>query len=304
MKKHVYKLLTVLILATIGPNVQIADAQDSLNITESVETMSQGKQNGFQIIIPKNSAKSAESLWKKFMKEETKTSIKKEYNEMVVHNASMKSFGSDAMNVYAAFKDSEGRAYLSAFISGADSVFISSSRDEAKSISAKLMIRNFAIYAYKDGVSDELKEETKKMEKVEKELKGLEKDISSSEKQIKKNQREIERQKDDIKALQTQEEFTSSEVLKQKQLLTTFSGSPEARKVDEKKLKSLEKEKKKVTRNIEKANRKIDKLEDQIKNSEKAIDKNKNKFIPEKKEELNSQKETVKKIDDLLNSIR
>ncbi len=279
-------------------------AQDSLQITESVETMSQGKQNGFQIIIPKNSAKSAENLWKKFMKDETKSSVKKEYNEMVLRNAILKSLGGDAMNVYAAFKDADGRAYLSAFFSGSDSVFITSEKNEEKSVSAKLMVRNFTIYAYKDGVSGLLKDESKKLENLEKELKSLEKNISSSENQVKKSNREIDRQKDDIKTLQTQEEFTTSEVLKQKQLLTTFSGSAEARKVDEKKLRELEKAKKKVTGKIEKANRKIDKLEDQIKGNEKAIDKNKNKFIPEKKEELKVQKETVQQMEDLLNSIR
>ncbi|TAH39064.1 MAG: hypothetical protein EYC69_12780 [Bacteroidetes bacterium] len=279
-------------------------AQDSLQITESVETMSQGKQNGFQIIIPKNSAASAEKLWKKFMKDETKSSVKKEYNEMVLRNAVLKSLGGDAMNVYAAFKDAEGRAYLSAFFSGSDSVFISSAKNEEKSASAKLLVRNFAIFAYKDGVSGLLKDENKKLRNLEKELKSLEKNISSSENQIKKCNREIDRQKDDIKTLRTQEEFTTSEVLKQKQLLTTFSGSPEARKVDEKRLKELEKEKKNVTRKIEKANRKIDKMEDQIKSNEKAIDKNKNKFIPEKKEELKLQKESVKRMEDLLNNIR
>ena len=223
---------------------------------------------------------------------------------MVLHNASLKSFGGDLMNVYSAFKDSDGRVNLSAFFSGADSIFITTAKNESKSVSAKLLLRNYAIYAYKEGVSSQIKDENKKLDKLEKELKGLEKNISSSENQIKKNNREIDRQKDDIKTLQTQEEFTTTEVLKQKQLLTTFSGSIEARKVDEKKLRDLEKDKKKVTRNIEKANRKIDKLEDQIKSAEKANDKNKNRLIPEKKAEIKSQKEVTKSMETLLENIR
>jgi peptidoglycan hydrolase CwlO-like protein len=279
-------------------------AQDSLQITESIETMSQGRQNGFQIIIPQNSAKDAESLWKKFMRDETKTSVKKEYNEMVLHTAVLKSLGSDVVSVYAAFKEADSRAMLSVFVSGADSVFISSATNESLAVSTKLLVRNYAVYAYKEGVSQQLRSENKKLKDLEDELKDLEKNISSSENQIKKNNREIGRQKDNIKTLQTQEEFTTTEVLKQKQLLTTFSGSPEARKIDEKKLRQLEKDKKKVGRSIEKANRKIDKLEDEIKSNEKAIDKNKNRSIPEKKAEIKSQKEVTSKIERLLDSIR
>lgn len=297
-------LKTILVLFLISFIHQSGQAQDSLQITESVELMSQGKQNGFHIMIPKNSVKDAEKLWKKFMKDETKTSMKSEYNEMVLRDATLKSMGNGAINVYTAFKDEDGRTRLSGYFSGTDSVFISSAKQESMTISAKLLLRNFAIYAYKDGVSNFLKDENKKLDEMEKDLKGLEKNISSAENQIKKNNREIDRQKDDIKTMRTQEEFTTSEVLKQKQLLTTFSGSAEARKVDEKKLRDLEKGKKKVTRNIEKANRKIDKLEDGIKSNEKAIDKNKNKFIPEKKEEIKIQKNLVKQTEDLLNDIR
>ncbi len=304
MKKTIHVFLTITLFVGFNSLVQTTSAQDSLQISESVETMSQGKQNGFQIIIPRNTAKDAEKLWKKFLKDETKSSVKKEYNEMTVHNALLKSFGSETVSIYAAFKEADGRAMLSAFFAGSDSVFFSSAKNEAQSISAKLLVRNFAVYAYKDGVSNFLKTESKKLDELEDELKDLEKNISSSENTIKKNNREVDRQKDDIKAMQTQEEFTSGEVLKQKQLLTTFSGSPEARKVDEKKLKSLEKDKKKITRNIEKANRKIDKLDDNTRSQDKAIDKNKNKSIPDKKAEIKSQKEVVKQIENLLENIR
>ncbi|HNQ61697.1 MAG TPA: hypothetical protein PKJ62_04840 [Bacteroidia bacterium] len=304
MKNTIRIILTTILIVGINSFLQPANAQDSLLVTESVETMSQGRQNGFQVIIPRNTAKDAESLWKKFLKDETKSSVKKEYNEMTVHNAILNSFGSEPVSIYAAFKEADGRAMLSAFFCGADSVFFTSAKHESQSVSAKLLVRNFAVYAYKDGVSNFLKTETKKLNDLEDGLKELEKSISNSENAIKKNDREIERQKDDIKTLQTQEEFLTAEVIKQKQLLTTFSGSPEARKIDEEKLKDLEKDKKKVTKEIEKANRKIDNLEDDTRSHEKSIDNNKTKSIPEKTAEINSQKEVVKKIEDLLESIR
>ena len=273
-------------------------------VSEYEETMSQGKQNGFHVIIPKNSEKDSEKLWKEFIGEETKASVRKEYNELVVHHANLKSFGNDTMSIYAAFKDADGRTQLSAFFAGLDSVFLTSSKQETQSVSAKLMVRNFAVFAYKDGVSKQLKEEEKKAEKLEGELKQLENNISTYENEIKKNKREIDREKAEIKTMQTQEEFTTAEVLKQKQLLTTFSGSSEAREIDEKKLRELEKEKTKLTKDLEKSNRKIDKLEDVNKNHERSIDNTKDKMIPDKKAEIESQKETTRQIEKLLDNIR
>lgn len=296
------RLVTALFFLTfISPG---SFAQDSLSISETVELMSQGKQNGFQIVIPHNSAKESEKLWKKFMKDETKESVKNEDDELVIHNALLNSFGNDLMSVYAAFKDADGRTLLSVFFSGVDSVFISSAKHEALCINAKLLVRNFAVYAYKDGVSNMLKEEVKKLDEHESYLKEIEKNINSSEDKIKKNNREIDNAKEEIKTLKTQEDFLTSEILKQKQLLTTFSGSAEARAIDEKKLEDLEKEKKKISRNIEKAHNSIDKLEGEIRNLEKQIDTDKNKNIPEKQGEIKSQKETVTKIEKLLENIR
>ncbi len=301
MKKIPLKFPILLLCACLSIQLQ---AQDSLIVTESTESMSQGKQNGFSVTIPGCDAKESEKLWKKYMDDETKTSVKKEYNELVLHNAVLKSFGNDTLNVYASFLEAEGNSKIFAYFSGKDSVFISSSLNESHAASAKLLVRNFAVYAYKASVEDELKEENKKLGKMNDDLKGLEKNIDQMSDQIKKKNREIDDLKKEINSHRKQEEFISEEITKQKQLLTVFNGSAEAREVEEKRLKELEKDKKKTGRDIENANSKIDRNEKDIKNAEKSIDEHKEKLIPEKRSQISQQTELVKQKEMLLNSIR
>jgi peptidoglycan hydrolase CwlO-like protein len=266
--------------------------------------MSQGKQPGFSVSIPGCDAKESEKLWKKYMDDETKSSVKKEYNEMVLHNAVLKSFGNDTLNVYASFLEAEGNSKMFAYFSGKDSVFISSSLNESHAASAKLLVRNFAVYAYKAGVEEDLKAENKKLDKMKDDLKGLEKHIDQMSDQIKKKNREIDDLKKEITSFRKQEEFISEEITKQKQILTVFNGSAEAREVEEKRLKELEKDKKKTGRDIENANSKIDKNEKDIKNAEKSIEEHKDKLIPEKSSQISEQTEVVKQKEILLNNIR
>ncbi len=303
MKKGsgIFSLLLPAIFCSILLNS--ASAQDSLFVTESVMMMSQGKQNGFSILIPIIRAKDGEKIWKKFISTETKSSLRKEDNELVLQHAVIKTMGSDTFNVYVFFAAKEEGTFLYSFFSGTDSVFISSNKHEALSNSSKILLHNFAVIAYKEGVSEQLKDENDKLEKLEGELKEIDKNNSNLENQIKKNNREIDRTKKEIETLEKQEEFATSEVLKQKQLLTTFVGSKESRDIESKKLKDMEKEKKKIIKDIENSNRKIDHIEDEIKSAEKSIDKNNNTLIPDKQQEISNQKQVIKQVDTLLQNI-
>ena len=170
--------LSTLLLWVVLPFLSFNSyGQDSLIVGEVQETMSQGKQNGFRVVIPKISAKDSEKLWKKFLDEETNASVKKEDNELVVQRTLLKSF-QDTLSIYSVFKEFEGNTMLSSFFVGVDSVFIQSSKHESQANSAKLFLHNFAVVAYKQGVSDQLEAENKKLSGLENELKEINSNIN------------------------------------------------------------------------------------------------------------------------------
>ncbi|REJ84878.1 MAG: hypothetical protein DWQ44_08625 [Bacteroidetes bacterium] len=278
-------------------------AQDRLDVSESQEMMSQNMQNGFGISIPKAKIKDVEKAWKKYVKKESKASLKENEGEYSAMSCVIPAVSTDTCNLYTRFNEADNAVRMFAFLEVNDR-FISSSRDSEKTTNFKFWIRNFALEQYREAVEDELKTEKRNLDKMEGDLKSFEKEISSAEDRIRKNNREIERLRSEIETLRKEQAFTNNEILKQKQMLTTFLGSAEQRKVEEKRLKDMEKEYKRSVKKDESAHRKIDKLEDEIKKLDKEIDKNKKKEIPDKKDEINAQKLKVKNVEDLLSNIR
>ena len=279
-------------------------AQDSLSIKEGVFSMSEGNQPGYSVVVPGARLKDIISDWNKYLRQKTKSKFKKINGEYVISSAIISELTTDTVGMFTKIEELSAGVQLTSFISKGNSLFISTTSDAEVGRKIKFFIRNFAVNAYRNTITDELSSEQKNLKSIESEIKNLESNNDYLEKKTKSKNRSIDRLNDDIKSNLNFQDFKSKAILQEQQTLATFIDPSELKTAQQKKLKTLEKEKAKLKKQNEGLNKKVDQLESEIKSMGNNIDKNNSDKIPEKKTELEKQKVVVSNLEEKLKRVK
>ena len=190
MKKITIVFLTILI--SMSAFAQIG------KVEEINGDMSKGKNRGLKVLIPEVTEKEAIKAWSKLMKSyDSKTSRVKKNDDYLSENAKIPSLSENEINVYSLFNETPEGVFMNVFID-LGGAYLNSDMHPEITKSAKDLIHSFATKIAREAVEAKLKEEEKKLDKLNKEQKnlannkeGYEKDIKDAETTIEKRTKEI-----------------------------------------------------------------------------------------------------------------
>lgn len=207
MKNILFSLSLILLSSTLFAQIKKVDEVNA--------SMSQGTNRGFKVLIPETSEKEVIKAWSKLMKDyDAKTDKIKKEDDYLSPDASIPSLGERPINVYAQFQETPEGTYLTTFfdLGGA---FLNRDMHKDQTEAAIELIKTFANNAAKESISEKVKEETKKLEKLEKEQKGLVKDKEDYEKDIKDAKETIEKREKSLKENTAAQEKKKKEIAEQ-----------------------------------------------------------------------------------------
>jgi hypothetical protein len=284
--------------------VTVSNAQDKLEVIEMQKTMSKGSQPGFMVKIPNAKLKTVISDWKKYLRQDNKTKINENDGEFSLMNTNVATISADTINIYSLVNANQTDVDLVGFINRKDSAFESTSNNPEISSNFSKYIRNFAVYEYRNIVTDELEVEQKKLETLNTGLLQLDKNNEQAEKKIKANEKENEKKQDEIKNNLQLKELKSDAIYEQQKVLAPLTSSSDLKKDEEKKLKALEKDKSKIEKKIDTLHSEIDANDKENKDLKKKIEDTTTDLIPAKKKEIEKQKEVISAVDTKLKGIK
>lgn len=210
MKKII--LTSALFLMTFALLAQVKPVQ------EVTDNMSEGKMPGFKVMIPEVTKKDALKAWEKLMKDyDAKTEKVKKQDDYRSLNANIPSVSDRPIVVYALFDEKPEGVFMYTYfdLGGA---YLTSELHGEKATTAQNLIHKFATDAAKASIEEKVREETKKLEKLEKDQKGLEKDKEGYEKDIKDAKETIEKREKDIVSNTKAQEDKVKEIAEQKEV--------------------------------------------------------------------------------------
>lgn len=169
------------------------------NITERKVSMSLGSQNAFVADVEGANKKIMEDVFKKMIKEYGKLQENKKAREFFMMATKVSKInGSSPIDLYAKFEEGKGMAttYLWVDLGGA---FAGSAEYQKQSEAIKIFMQDYYYECRKIVVQNELKEEEKNLEKLDKELAKLKKlnegyhnDIEKAKQKILEAEKNIE----------------------------------------------------------------------------------------------------------------
>jgi hypothetical protein len=282
----------------------IIKAQDSLNVIESDKKFSGGEYNSFSVKIPQTKFKEIKSDWKKYLHEKGKINPKESDGEYVLKGTVVQDISKDTILSYSIVKENLSGVEVSVCFGNNQGEFYSSLKYPEIAERIKKLLRNFAVTEYKTAVNYELSAEEKKLSLLEQNLTDLENQNVKYDKTIKSNERSIENLNSDVKSNKTLHDIKSDAIDQQQRVLATFTSDSDMKRDEEKKLKSMQKEKKKIEKENESLHKDIEEKEDLNKSMKKTIDKNTEENIPNKKKEIEKQREHVVEVETKLKNIK
>lgn len=299
MKRNLF-----LIAAVFSALPFFSKAQTPVLVEEVIKEMSKGMQNGYEVMVPEVTLRSVKSDFGKYLRKDSKGKLKEEDGEGHMTMAVNKNISPNPFTVYYRLLESESGVRINAFFADNDSAsFYSTAVNPDQSSAIKKYLKDFAVKEYKEVVSDELESQKRKQKSFEGELESLIKSKQRSEKNISEAKRTIENNKKDIVLNNQQDTTKAAEVIRQKQVVASLRGTGgEEEKLANKNLKNLEGDKRKLEKEKESLEREIDKMNARIEDEQRNIENN-IKLQADKNNEINNQKEKVKKTEDKLGNI-
>ena len=184
--------------------------QLSGQIVEKSMNMSAGEQNGLEVDLSVDS-KSAEKLWKEYVKPYGKVDWDRKNKEHVLFDTRIPSISSESLTVVTRFNQMGNKAKASFWIKLGEA-YISSEENSDEVRAAGAFLQEFGYETERARIKEELKNQEKALEKLQKDLGKLEKkngnlhkdiekakqEIAKKENEIDENEREQERKKKDI----------------------------------------------------------------------------------------------------------
>lgn len=187
--------------------------------------MSQGAQNGFKILVPEADEKEVIRAWEKLMKEYgAKTSKVKKSDDYMSEGAVLPSIQDEAITVYAQFSETPEGIYVNTFFKSGTS-FLSTDVSAPKVKAVRTLLKEFARSTAYDAVEARLKDEEKKLERLNKEQSGLEKDKAGYEKDIKEARDLIAEREKQLEQNSKDQETKQKEISEQNQKVSKEKGA-------------------------------------------------------------------------------
>ncbi|MDB9881965.1 hypothetical protein OAD66_02410 [Bacteroidia bacterium] len=168
------------------------------SVEEINDAMSQGVQRGLKVLIPEVDKKRATKSWEKLMKEyDAKTEKVNKKDDYRSINARIPSLSDRPLTAYALFQETPEGVYMNVFFDIGGS-YLNSETNAKKVDAAKKILASFAKNTTLAAIEDQIKDENKKLEKLEREQKNLEKNKVGYEKDIKQAKETLEKRENDL----------------------------------------------------------------------------------------------------------
>lgn len=279
----------------------------TIDSKETNEKFSTGVQSAIATTVYGNSPDQVIAAWEKLMKDYKNETVKSSKGEVFGDNILIKEWGNNPVDIYTVFqstkkekKDKVVRMFVAVNLGGA---YLTSSLDRSKYRDMEKIVRNFAVTMTKKPIEEELKDDTRALEKLQKKGKRLEKDKKSLQKDVENYKERISKAENEIVAKQSDLEKKNAEVSAQKAVIDAENGVVSEQSAASKKIydklqgqqQSLEKDVRKLKENVASYQEKIRKRETKIKQNEADQEK--------KKGESLSQEQKVEAIKKRLESV-
>ena len=283
-------LLSIIFLFVFG---YVAISQKPLTITESKIDLKHGSVPGFMLAIPEVSYETINKSWIKSLQQGTKSDVQMDMGELSIFGAIIREISETPINVYGYVKDMDSVTILAAAFELKKDEYITSGTQSEKYAMAKEYLLKFAKDLYLDLAKDELRDEEKKLNKLESDLKSLENDKNKLEKMIQSNNTSIGSINDELVILRTSLSSLNDELLIQTNQLNEMEESP-AKEEKTNYVNDLEKRIKKTNKDVESGDKKIIDLRSEIEKAQ--VDEIPENLLEQQriKVAINQQKEVVR----------
>lgn len=183
----------------------------AVNISETTESFSTGKQNAVVATFKHSDKDKVEKEWKNLMKDFNPDHVSDKKHEYFFDNAKFTSISANTIDVYSIVlgKDGEVRLMACFDLGGA---YANSSAHSKEIAYFKVIMKDFAIKMVKQDLEEKMKDAAKllakttdKREGLEKDNKNLDQDIVDYKEKIKKAEAKIEENKKEIELKKKEE---------------------------------------------------------------------------------------------------
>lgn len=205
------KKITILFLFVFSTLMSFSQIKP---VQEINDEMSQGTNRGFKVLIPEGNKKEVIKAWEKLMKLYGGSTEKiKKTDDYKSTEVTMSSLTDHPVETYANFQETPEGVYVRAYVD-MGAAYLNSEQHTEETEAFKKVIYTYANEVAKAAVQDQLDDEVKALEKLEKDMSKLKKEQENSEEAIKDAENTIEKNK---KLL---EENASAQTVKAKEVET------------------------------------------------------------------------------------
>jgi len=153
-------------------------------VVEREKTMSLGNQNSLVIELENTTTKTAENIWKEFVKEYGKVKKNRKAKEFCIEQTNIPSIsGNNLCDVYAKFEEREGMVNAYFWVDLGDS-FLSSEQHKGRFQGARTLLTEYGYAVQKHNISKELEIAKKTLKNFNKDMGKLIKDNTTYHKEI------------------------------------------------------------------------------------------------------------------------
>ena len=285
-----------------------ASSQVPVEISGKIVTMSKGEQPAFIVEIPQASAENVEKSWMKLIRQNTKSKVSTENNEITILNTQIDAIYDKPINIYSAVYQVDSAVKIVSLFE-IDSSFFSFDGDKEDMTYERIyrgiehFLHDFAVTEYREVVEEELKAENKELKNLNSDLQKLVKQTETFQKKIKQNESDSLNAEAQISSLEIDKQRKQGEIDSKKESMSSIAGDKELHDEAKKHLKSLEKQRKKIEKEIDKLKANIVEYHsDNVELKRSILENNKQK--EELLDEISKQQETVKKVNGKVENIK
>ncbi len=277
-------------------------AQKPIGFEEMQCVFSHGEHPGYRLTIPEADYDVITKSWIKRLEKGTKSKIVIEGSEYSIFGARISEISENPLNIYSAIRAQDSTIILETSIEVKPKEFISKANSEEEFNKVKDYLYQFGKDEYTEIADNQLKEQERKLNTLEKDLSSLENTKSRLEKDIVEEQNEILGCNDKIELLKSDASTLNNQIGDENEILLGLKDD-EAKKTKEAHIKDLEKNKKKVINEIESLQKKIIDCKSDIHTAELDIESNINSQKV-KQSEIGQQNIVVERATAKLNTIK
>lgn len=286
------KKITMLLSAMVLSVAWVFAQQSNFVVNEIEENMSQGKQTGFEILIPEVDVKSVQSSLSKWTKSNKgKFVSSKREVELFQDNVMLHSVSENTIDMYTILSSSKEGVVLKTFVDLGGAFISSAEHPQAFDAMEKELI-TFAKDQLITKVGGDIKAEEKHFKKLQSELKKLESNNKKFHKDIAKNKDNIQKQELAIKKNEMDQVAKEEQIALQEEiLLAVREKSITMGNVDDATAKMMKKQVKGEEKSLKQFRSHLKKLKSQLKSSVNSIAKSKSTIAQREQDIIQNEKE-------------